>query len=116
MSGPSNQPLNANIPQSRSGLEAKKEKLIFATFTDWTSDEPKAFAESAYELWPSMKEAGAVNMRVVQTSDKGVRTMTIWPDAETALMAIQAISTVGTSSTGIEAVGGAKGAVLAEFN
>jgi hypothetical protein len=31
-------------------------------------------------------------------------------------MAIQAISTVGTSSTGIEAVGGAKGVVLAEFN
>ena len=46
---------------------------MFATFTDWTSDEPKAFAESAHELWPSMKEAGAVNMRVVQTSDKGVR-------------------------------------------
>ena len=89
---------------------------MFATFTDWTSDEPKAFAESAHELWPSMKEAGAVNMRVVQTSDKGVRTMTMWPDAETALMAIQAISTVGTSSTGIEAVGGAKGAVLAKFN
>ena len=62
---------------------------MFATFTDWTSDEPKAFAESAHELWPSMKEAGAVNMRVVQTSDKGVRTMTMWPDAETALMAIQ---------------------------
>ena len=65
---------------------------MFATFTDWTSDEPKAFAESAHELWPSMKEAGAVNMRIVQTSDKGVRTMTMWPDAETALMAIQAIS------------------------
>ena len=89
---------------------------MFATFTDWTLDEPKTFSESAHELWPSMKEAGAVNMRIVQTSDKGARTMTMWPDAETALMAIQAISTVGTSSTGIEAVGGAKGAVLAEFN
>ena len=44
---------------------------MFATFTDWTSDEPKAFAERAHELWPSMKEAGAVNMRIVQTSDKG---------------------------------------------
>ena len=32
------------------------------------------------------------------------------------VLAIQAISTVGTSSTRIEAVGGAKGAVLAEFN
>jgi len=67
---------------------------MFATFTDWTSDEPKAFAESAHELWSSMKEVGAVNMRIVQTSDKGVRTMTMWPDAETALMAIQAISAV----------------------
>ena len=89
---------------------------MFATFTDWTLDEPKTFAESAEELWPSMKEAGVVNMRIVQTSDKGVRTMTMWTDAETALMAIQAISAVGTSSTGIEPVGGAKGAVLAEFN
>ena len=97
-------------------LKAKKEKSMFATFTNWTSKEPKAFAEIAHELWPSMKEAGAVNMRIVQTSDKGLRTMTMWPDAETALMAIQAISTVGTSSTGIEAVGGAKGSVLAEFN
>ena len=92
------------------------EKLMFATFTDWTLDDPKTFAENAEELWPSMKEAGAVNMRIVQTSDKGVRTMTMWPDAETALKAIQAISTVGTSSTGIEAVGGAKGDVLEEFN
>ena len=52
--------------------QLKKEKLMFATFTDWTLDEPKTFAESAQELWPSMKEAGAVNMRIVQTSDKGV--------------------------------------------
>ena len=32
---------------------------MFATFTDWTLDEPKTFFESAHELWPSMKEAGA---------------------------------------------------------
>ena len=41
--------------------------------------------------------------------------MTIWPDTETAEIAIEAIIAVGTSQAGTKAVGGAKRAVLAEF-
>ena len=88
---------------------------MFATFTDWSMEDPEEFAETAKETWLSMKAAGALSMRIVKTNDKCARSMTMWPDAETAQIAIEAITAVGTSQAGIKAVGGAKGAVLAEF-
>ena len=89
---------------------------MFATFTDWSVDDPREFAENANQIWPSIKEAGALNMRIVQTDEKSARTMTIWPDAETAQIAIEAISAVSFSQTGVKAVGGARGALITEFD
>jgi hypothetical protein len=88
---------------------------MFATFTDWSMADPEEFSKTAKEIWPSMKAAGALSMRIVKTNDRGARTMTIWPDIETAQIAIEAITAIGTSQAGTKAVGGAKGAVLAEF-
>ena len=42
--------------------------------------------------------------------------MTIWPDAETAEFAIEAIKEVGTSFSGITVAGSEKGPLLAEYN
>ena len=42
--------------------------------------------------------------------------MTIWPDAETAEFAIEAIKEVGTSFSGITVVSSEKGPLLAKYN
>ena len=64
---------------------------MFATFTDWSMDNPEEGVKTAEEIWPEMKAAGAINMRIVKTDDTGARSMTMWPDESTAMKAIDAI-------------------------
>ena len=89
---------------------------MFATFTDWSMDNPEKGAKTAKQLCPDMKAAGALNMCVVKTDDTGARSMTMWPDAETAQKAIDAMRTKGASMSGAEIIGGAMGSVLAELD
>ena len=89
---------------------------MFATFTDWAMDKPEESVKTAQEMWPEMKAAGAVNMRVVKTDDIGVRSMTMWPDETTAMKAIDAMRAKGAAKSGSEVVGSAMGTVLAEMS
>tara|TARA_B100001173_G_C15885989_1_gene503512 strand:+ start:98 stop:367 length:270 start_codon:yes stop_codon:yes gene_type:complete len=89
---------------------------MFATFTDWSMDNPEEGVKAADKLWPEMKAAGAINMRVVKTGDTGARSMTMWPDAETAQKAIDAMRAKGAAMAGSEIVGGAMGTLLRELD
>ena len=89
---------------------------MFATFTDWSMDVPEEGVKTASEIWPEMQAAGAVSMRIVKTDDTGARSMTMWPDEETAHRAIHAMRTKGAAKSGGEIIGSAMGTVLAEFD
>ena len=89
---------------------------MFATFTDWSMDNPEEGVKTAAEIWPEMKAAGAINMRIVKTDETGARSMTMWPDEATAMRAIDAMRAKGAAKSGSEVVGSAMGTVLAEMN
>ena len=89
---------------------------MFATFTDWSMDNPEEGVKTAKEMWPEMKAAGAINLRIVKTDDTGARSMTMWPDEATAMRAIDAMRTKGATKSGSEVIGSAMGKVLAEMN
>ena len=88
---------------------------MFSTFTDWTIKDSEEFSETAKGIWPSMKAADKLSMHY-QKNDTGAHNMTMWPDAETAQIASEAITAKGTSQAGSKTVSGAKGAALAEFD
>ncbi|MAA56834.1 MAG: hypothetical protein CML52_05270 [Rhodobacteraceae bacterium] len=88
---------------------------MFATFTDWSMDVPEEGVKTASEIWPEMQAAGALSMRIVKTDDTGARSMTMWPDEETAHRAIHAMRAKGAAKSGGEIIGSAMGTVLAEF-
>jgi hypothetical protein len=89
---------------------------MFATFTDWSMDVPEEGVKTASEIWPEMQAAGALRMRIVKTDDTGARSMTMWPDEETAHRAIHAMRAKGAAKSGGEIIGSAMGTVLAEFD
>jgi hypothetical protein len=59
---------------------------------------------------------GATNLRFVKTGDNRVRTMTLWPDEETADFAIEAIEALASSVQGVKFITAEKGPLLAEFD
>ena len=89
---------------------------MFATFTDWSMDVPEEGVKTASEIWPEMQAAGALSMRIVKTDDTGARSMTMWPDEETAHRAIHAMRAKGAAKSGGDMIGCAMGTVLAEFD
>ena len=89
---------------------------MFVTFTDWSMDVPEEGVKTASEIWPEMQAAGALSMRIVKTDDTGARSMTMWPDEETAHRAIHAMRAKGAAKSGGEIIGSAMGTVLAGFD
>ncbi len=92
---------------------------MFATVTDWETEvpeTPESFCESVKTFFEDFKSIGAINLRFVKTGDNSARTMTMWPDEETASYAIEAIEAVGNSVSGVKFVTSAKGPVLGDFN
>ena len=92
---------------------------MYMTMTDWQIEmpaTPETFAADVGVVFENFKEVGATNIRVCKISENRVRTMTIWPDAETAEFAIEAITEVATSFSGITVAGSEKGPLLAEHN
>jgi len=89
---------------------------MFATFTDWNMDNPEEGVEVAKSLWPKMKAAGALSFRIVKTDDTGARSMTIWPDADTAQKAIDAMRATASQQSGAEVVGSAMGIVMVDLD
>ena len=88
---------------------------MFATFTDWSMDVPEEGVKTAEEMWPEIQAAGALSMRIVKIDDTGARSMTIWPDEETAHKAIHSMRAKGAAKSGGDIIGSAMGMVLAEF-
>ena len=88
---------------------------MFATFTDWSMDVPEEGVKTAEEMWPEIQAAGALSMHIVKTDDTGARSMTMWPDEETAHKAIHAMRAKGAAKSGGDIIGSAMGTVLAEF-
>ena len=89
-----------------------------ATITDWETKmpaTPESFVQNVKLAFRHFKEVGATNLRVVKISDSRARTMNLWPDEETAVMAIEAITEVGSSLEGVRIVGSEKAAMLAEL-
>ena len=92
---------------------------MYATVTDWETEAPatpESFCEQVKVAFQDFKSVGAINLRFIKTGDNKARTMTIWPDEETASFAIEAIETVGSSLTGVKFIASAKGPVLGDFN
>ena len=92
---------------------------MYATVTDWETEAPatpESFCEQVKVAFQDFKSVGAINLRFIKTGDNTARTMTIWPDEETASFAIEAIETVGSSLTGVKFIASAKGPVLGDFN
>ena len=88
---------------------------MFATFTDWSMDVPEEGVKTAEEMWPEIQAAGALSMRIVKIDDTGARSMTMWPDEETAHKAIHSMRAKGAAKSGGDIIGSAMGMVLAEF-
>ena len=61
-----------------------KERNMYATSADWSFDIKPDFETGREEYVSRMKEAGAINWFYVLTSDTTARSMTVWPDKETA--------------------------------
>ena len=93
--------------------------IVYMTITDWGTEmpaTPEQFAADVGVAFENFKEVGATNLRICKIGENRVRTMTIWPDAETAEFAIEAIKEVGTSFSGITIASSEKGPLLAEYN
>lgn len=91
---------------------------MYATVTDWETEAPttpESFCEQVELAFQDFKSVGATNLRFVKTGDNTARTMTIWPDEETASFAIEAIEAVGSSLAGVKFIASAKGLVLGDF-
>ena len=92
---------------------------MYMTMTDWQIEmpaTPETFAADVGVAFENFKEIGATNLLICKISANRVRTMTMWPDAETAAFAIEAITEVATSFPGITVAGSEKGPLLAEYN
>jgi hypothetical protein len=92
---------------------------MYMTMTDWQIEmpaTPETFAADVGVVFENFKEVGATNLRVCKISENRVRTMTVWPDAETAEFAIEAIKEVATSFSGVTLTLSEDGPLLAEYN
>ena len=92
---------------------------MHATITDWETEmpaTPESFVEAVGDYFEEFRKVGATNLRVVETGDNRVCTITLWPDEETANFAIEAIETLASSVQGVKFITAEKGPLLAEFD
>ena len=64
---------------------------MIATFTDWEFEDINAAQETANQMFPKMRAAGASILKATKTVENTVRTMTFYPDAATAQATIEKI-------------------------
>ena len=92
---------------------------MYATVTDWETEDPatpESFNDMVALAFNEFKELGATNLRFIKTGETRARTMTLWPNEETASLAIEAIEAVATSYPGVRFITSEKGPLLAEYN
>ena len=90
---------------------------MFATTTDWSFDtwteENQKLLEEKY--LPMFKSVGALHFFYIKTSDTTGRTLTIWPDKETALAVLEKMRASGSADTGAKVTATAQGEVMAHI-
>ena len=92
---------------------------MYAPITAWqlaAPETPESFCENVKTFFEDFKNIGAINMRFVKTGENTARTMTLWPDEETALYAIETIEAFASSVTGVKFIASEKGPVLGDFS
>ena len=92
---------------------------MYATITDWKTEmpaTPESFAEAVGHYFEEFRKVGATNLRFIKTGDTRARTMTMWPDEETAAFAMEAIEAMAGSMEGVTFITAEKGPLLAEFD
>lgn len=92
---------------------------MYATITDWqieAPETPESFCENVEIFFEDFKNIGAINLRFVKTGQDTARTMTLWPDEETASYAIEAIEAFANSVKGVEFKASKNGTVLGDFS
>ena len=92
---------------------------MYATVTEWETEAPETpenFNEMVAIAFKDFKELGATNLRFIKTVENRARNITLWPNEETAALAIEAIEAVATSYPGVRFVASEKGPLLVEYN
>ncbi len=90
---------------------------MFVSFTDWEFDGNVDNAvEAAKSFWPEMKKYGAVNMRATVTSEKTLRTMTLWSDQKMLEANIDKIRAAAGSAVSMTVTGGMTGPLAVELD
>ena len=92
---------------------------VYMTITDWRTEmpaTPEQFAADVGVAFENFKEIGATNLLVCKISENRVRTMTMWPDEETATFAVEAIEAMAGSMHGVTLIIAKKGLLVAEFD
>ena len=81
---------------------------MFITNTDWEF----SVLASVTAAGEAMRAAGAVSFQAVQTGENAARTLTTWPDAETAHAVIETLRATASKLADMRVVGAAAGAVI----
>ena len=87
---------------------------MFATTTDWShsgwTDDMQELMDAKY--LPMFKQFGALHFYYIATSDTTARSVTIWPDEDTAMAAMDQLRGGASADTGATIVATAQGSVL----
>lgn len=88
---------------------------MYATSADWTFDTKPDFEDQTVSYISKMKDAGAIHWFYVLTSDTTARSMTIWPDADTAHKALSMVRDDAAQENNQTISGVCEGVVLKGF-
>tara|TARA_B100000787_G_C16125155_1_gene264626 strand:+ start:519 stop:788 length:270 start_codon:yes stop_codon:yes gene_type:complete len=89
---------------------------MFATFTDWEFDNINDAQKTANGMWPMMQAAGATRFTATQTGENTVRTMLVWPDAETAQAAIERMRATALEKMSGKVIDTSAGTLMIDFS
>ena len=91
------------------------EKTMYATSADWSFDTRPNVDNQVNDYIAQMKDAGALHWFYVMTSETTARSMTVWPDKETAHKALSMARDEAAASTGQTITGVCEGEVVNGF-
>jgi|TARA_B100001094_G_C17872767_1_gene642934 hypothetical protein len=91
-------------------------KKMFATFTDWEFEDINAAQETANQMFPKMRAAGASSFKATKTGENTIRTMTVWPDAATAQAAIEKMRAAALEQVSGKIVATSAGEIMVDLS
>jgi hypothetical protein len=93
----------------------KGDGQVYATSADWQFDTKPNFEGQTATYLAKIKEAGAIHWFYVLTSDTTARSVTIWPDANTAHKALSMVRDDAAKDSNQTIVSVCEGPVLNGF-